>query len=945
MPGMSEIEFNRLLNEIFINGIPLSLRTPKEDENEAKKNANKYIETKILQKKTPMTFYYIIINLSENERIPFIKEYMDYIKQNDESIFLYTMLSPSSLSYYLTFQNIKDLYNLDKQLFIKIIKQNHENLFHGFSHEQYLEFYKIFKEEINEIENIYFINSLYHQNRCCYDNMNLNDVKNRYDLQQIYNLEFIDMILKTYNDKIDTFKGKEILDFLDYISDLITFEKIIIKYKEKISKSLNEIDIIELAHFLSEQSNIKQEILFKYFKEFIIKKENIKQIIQKISPNIIINLYKENKEVFNDLNLKDWIQLTSIKKIFTEDFKNIIDTYEIIDIEELFDTKFYLKTFLRESTESLKYIELKYRKNINIINLNPIDKNTSIFSKEYFENLHYFKLNNISKENENYKKHFVLFLEFIKTHDIELTLNNIKEIEILFKRIISGCPISLVYDIKSIEEITLINRIGDIEFDPNVFTIEQLKKYNVKKHKQLNEYLSSGIQTKSLTLKLMLLVGYNNAKRILEHNNDIPVLEHLVGNVDVKNIKLNEQGEPILNKRIINMLFNDDKIIKILEDKDNDLYKYFPRILNEWELIKINGKDKNLNTIIEYLKSDEISLLPKYYRLEGLFKYIGCSNPIVKETLKLHDEIINRKESTIPRITGKQNEYTYEILKYDDMISLAVGNITDCCFTVLGVGYQCLRHALTSKNGRIFVIKKDNEIIAHSWIWRNGNHICFDNIEVSKKLKRIDFLNIYIEAANKLIEETYKHEKEKRVTNVTIGYTNFDKRIAGIEKYTCLVSESCDLEKYKDRLNSKKITTSSIPTPLEQVNYSDSKNVQFIINGNSDIISYQSNYYYEDEREKINHYNQDKKYDQEHIIKIMKIINSLRYIKYELENKLDEYEIIYIFDIHEIFCNKDWYIIEYKDGYIEEFNLSNDIRSEREIEEIRKNKKLIKNNV
>ena len=42
------------------------------------------------------------------------------------------------------------------------------------------------------------------------------------------------------------------------------------------------MDVKELSHFLSEQSNIKQEILFKYFKEFIIKKENIKQIIQKI---------------------------------------------------------------------------------------------------------------------------------------------------------------------------------------------------------------------------------------------------------------------------------------------------------------------------------------------------------------------------------------------------------------------------------------------------------------------------------------------------------------------------------------------------------------------------------------------------------------------------------------------------------------------------------------
>ena len=942
MPGMTEENFNKLISEIFQNGIPLSLSRTKEDENEAKKNADKYIKTKVLQNKTPLTMYYIIINLNERERIPFIKEHIDYIKENDESIFLYTMLSPSSLSYYLTFQNIKELYSLDIELFKKIIKQNHENLFHGFSHEQYLEFYQLFKEEINDIENMYFINSLYHHNRCCYDNLNLNDVYNKYTLQQTYNNEFIDLILKIYKNKIESFTGKETLEFLDYIGDITLFEILLIKYQNKISISLKNMEIKELTYYLSELSEIKQEILFKYFKDSIVKKENIKQIISKINLNIIIDLYNSKKELFSDFELIDWIQLTSKKRILPKQIKNIIDTYEITNIEELFDTKFYIKTFHRESTESLKYIELKYRKNIKTNHLNQITETTSIFSKEYFENLHYFKINNISKENEIYKKHFVLFLEFMKIHNIDLTLNNIKETEILFKRIIGGCSMTLLFDIKSIEEIALINRIGDIEFDPKDFTIEQLKKYNVKKHKKLNEYIKSGIQTKSLTLKLMLMVGYNNAKKILEHNNEIPVLEHLVGNVDVKNIKLNEQGEPILNKRILNMLFNDNKIIDMLDNKESELYKYFPRIFNEWEMIKINGKDKNLNTIIDYLKSDEISLLPKYYRLEGLFKHIGCSNSIVNETLKLHDEILNRTESTIPRIQGKQNEYTYEILKYDDMTSLAIGNMTDCCFTVLGVGYQCLRHALTSKNGRIFVIKKDNEIIAHSWIWRNGNHLCFDNIEISKKINKIDFLNIYLEAINKIIEETFKYEKEQCITNVTIGYTNFDKKIEGIDRFICLVDETCDLQKYKDRLSDKKIITSSMPKPLEQVNYSDSKNVQFIIRGNSNITSYQSNYYYEDEREEILYYNEENKYEKEYISNVMKIINSLRYIKHEQENKLNKFEVVHAFDIHELFCNKDWYIIEYKDGYIEEFNISKDIRSITEIDEIIKNKTLIK---
>ena len=179
------------------------------------------------------------------------------------------------------------------------------------------------------------------------------------------------------------------------------------------------------------------------------------------------------------------------------------------------------------------------------------------------------------------------------------------------------------------------------------------------------------------------------------------------------------KGDPILNSKIMNLLFSDkdySKIKEMLSNKDNVLYKYFPRIFSEWEMIQINGKDKTLNTIIDFLKSDEISVPPEYYRLVGLFKFIGCSNSVVNETLSLHNQMLNRTESSIPRIVGTKDEYSYEILRLDDMEGLVVGNKTDCCFTVLGNGYSCLKHAVTSKNGRILVIKKNNEILAHSWI-------------------------------------------------------------------------------------------------------------------------------------------------------------------------------------------------------------------------------------
>ena len=72
MPTLTENDFNKLVDEIFRHGISLSLRGTKEDENEAKKNANEYLKTNKLKKETPLTLYHIISNLSEDKRIPFL---------------------------------------------------------------------------------------------------------------------------------------------------------------------------------------------------------------------------------------------------------------------------------------------------------------------------------------------------------------------------------------------------------------------------------------------------------------------------------------------------------------------------------------------------------------------------------------------------------------------------------------------------------------------------------------------------------------------------------------------------------------------------------------------------------------------------------------------------------------------------------------------------------
>jgi hypothetical protein len=227
MPNLTQEQFNKLISEINLNAISLTLKIPTFDENEAKRYANIYIKEKRLEKKSPLIMYYIISLLTESEKINFIKEHYNYIKENDEDVFLYDMLSPVSLAYYFSFENIKELYQLDKEIFMKIIKRNQENLFHGFTHEQYLEFYRIFKNEINQIENIDYINSLYHHNRCCYDNQDIENVYNRYTLQKTYNQEFIKMNLKEYDDKINSFSSNEINLFLNYIEDINIYENLL----------------------------------------------------------------------------------------------------------------------------------------------------------------------------------------------------------------------------------------------------------------------------------------------------------------------------------------------------------------------------------------------------------------------------------------------------------------------------------------------------------------------------------------------------------------------------------------------------------------------------------------------------------------------------------------------------------------------------------------------
>lgn len=846
--------FNSLVNQYLKDNTSFLLNITDKEKKECEAYFNNK-DIKVYDLK-PLSVYLILSKLKENEQIEFIKKNINYIKENHKEIFLYEMMHPEALSYYFSLKVIKELKKIDKELFENIISTNAQNLLYGFSSDDYIEFFRDYYTDINKISNGQFLSMIEAHERCCYNG--INNIHELIELsidQEKYNIVFIDFILENYKEKISSFSPVELLHLISYIKSDEQYNEIKNKYYNKIKQAFDEKAEEQIYDYLSELNKKGQERLINDFFDVIMSKVSITKLGYKINSNIFINLYNKNKELFKSLTLKDLIKISSKNLIFNDEIKKMLDTFDITNIEELLADKFFENDWYKPDIKALRYIEKKFRDNIVIDgNLNKIDTTTSIFSEEYIKNLkelkHLLKNKLITRSDEIYKQHLTNFILYLTNRNIVLNIegNNFKEIEKLFYRIIMGLSMTVLYEVLDIKEIALHNRIGALEYNAIDFSLEQLQKYNVKEHKELSKKYLEDKNYKYHILKLFLMVGYNNAKRILEIDDSITTLEHLVGSVNVKNIKLDESGNPILNNKIMNLLFKDKQFLKIeqmLKNKESDLYRYFPRIFNEWELIKVNNKDKSLNTIIDFLKSDEISVPPEYNRLVGLFKYIGCSNEAVSETFSLHDQMLKRVESTIPTIKGDVGEYSYEILDLQDMNGLVVGNKTNCCFKILGNGYSCLKHACTSKNGRILVIKKCGILLAHSWIWRNGDLLCLDNIEISNSIKNVNFLDVYLKFADDIIKESFENEGiNDCIKNVTIGYTNFDKEIIGINNYPYFTVKTYNL---KDKVlgnNGKYVE--SLPQPIESVKYSDSKNIQYLIKGNGNFKLGQSNYLYKE---------------------------------------------------------------------------------------------------
>ena len=145
---------------------------------------------------------------------------------------------------------------------------------------------------------------------------------------------------------------------------------------------------------------------------------------------------------------------------------------------------------------------------------------------------------------------------------------------------------------------------------------------------------------------------------------------------------------------------------------------------------------KELLDDIKNISYDNIE--PGEHELAYRAKKSNLSQEEFNVAKEVHKKMLEREKQTVPPVEYKGKKYVGRILRIDDPLHFTIGNITTCCqrFGEHQPGESSMLHSATEENGSVFVIEEVDEYgnvvkpVAQSWTWRNGDRVCFDNVEI-----------------------------------------------------------------------------------------------------------------------------------------------------------------------------------------------------------------------
>lgn len=416
----------------------------------------------------------------------------------------------------------------------------------------------------------------------------------------------------------------------------------------------------------------------------------------------------------------------------------------------------------------------------------------------------------------------------------------------------------------------------------------------------------------TLLLHAMLIFEYKKLDVVLNDiGGDFGLLEELFDGIDLSKIKLDSNRKVIYNKKLENLFVNREynalnncpfQLNKVSKEFDSNLtntllvQKYFIYIVNHWETLEQTLGIKNIS-LPRIFKSLHLMIFIKgdygiYPELNLYSSQIGKSKMINEALDQYYSLMKQRFYSSIPKVQGNLENLSYEMLDLNDPLALIIGKLTNCCFRMDGEAKTAMYHSMISKDGRVFVVKRDNEIVAQSWVWRRGNTICFDNIEFPR-IYRQDLeiqksvMMCYKQASEKLLEISRKYETtNEQVELITLGIHMVDENIF----------KSFSLQKLENPMQ--------IEDPSFAKLYTDAGSQVILAKAprfdkQHDKVS--NKYYFESRPKEIKWMNTSISLDNEDILILFAKINALRL-------SLGK-EKVQIEDIKEVVYHKDWYYL------------------------------------
>ncbi|MCX4365244.1 MAG: hypothetical protein OSJ70_05675 [Bacilli bacterium] len=634
------------------------------------------------------------------------------------------------------------------------------------------------------------------------------------------------------------------------------------------------------------------------------------------------------EEIFVDLYLKG--EYETIKKIIKKGLSYSSNFVPHIEDKKPFnDYKLYGVIFLelivklgRTAFTEANIAAMKKQEDFIISTIEPSENlATNVLSNEFLANLKFLK--NIPKrellQHPFYGKVFEVYLVFCRS----LYYFDVKKYEFIFKRLfnrlIEGKSLIDMMGISSIESLFHFYKTNEIvNFDDSKkVSVSKINSYITKQYLELkniliNSYKGSREKYELLNpherisktmddafsiyaIHFISMLGFSNSKKMLEAGLKIEEVSSLA-NLEYRSDKEREE--------FLNIIIRDISLLIKNRDNLNVLFKLFRHLKDE------NYPRITLNKLVKRVMSFEYALLPNVeclkddlLRLDLVSKGEPIDNKI--EGVKLYNDYRLREQSSIPDIEGRYKNLSYSTVDMHstEIISNGIGNYLypenkkgSSCLTPAGKASSCLFHGAINPHGRFFKVTINGKIVAYSWLWRAGDVLCFDNIEVTDRALDIPdyettIMNIYLKAAGDFVKISTREEKNP-LKVVVVGKNKID-----------MLNEPFDgLDKVRDYC-----ANNFRPNNSDNLYLEDSKDTQYVLCGkiDDDLNTEDTNYFY---------YYQSKKgtsFDEWSWNYLYKLINSI-YFDYCLYNN-QKYERLTT-SYTRGFIGDDWVIGYKEDG-------------------------------